>query len=161
MSDVNTRRKFLGMELPKITEFLNEFSYSNSSIKPSIEVGPECRWVKIKKFPLPDTFHPDYEDIAMVTAEYPDFPPGGIHVVTGSPNVHAIENLLGGHVYEDAGKWGGDIGDHVEDLPGWTWICFHYKDWTWNFNPGSIMAGDCLYKFIISVQANLSGAFHG
>jgi hypothetical protein len=50
---------------------------------------------------------------------------------------------------------------YVEELAkqGWDWICYHYKDWSWQspVDPNNLLAGDCLYKYCENVFAALSG----
>jgi hypothetical protein len=163
MSDLKTRMNFLKVEVPMIAHFLSEFEFSVPTIKPSLNIEDNWEYIMIKNFPLSDEFRPDHENITIVTIDYPDFGPGGIHVPNNSPNLSHIKSVLGGHVFENEriSQLGGEYGKHVEEIPGWTWVCYHYDGWKWNFNPNNIMCGDNLFKFIVALYANLSGEFYG
>jgi len=158
-SDFNTRKKYLDMELPHINNFLTRFRFNDSSIKTVIEWDDtNYNWIRIDNFPLPDDYNPDYEKISIVTADYPNFGPVGIYVPDTSRNKARIIEKMGGHLFsrEDYNRF-----SHIPlfDLPGWTWVCYHYKDFRWNFNRNNVMQGDNLTKFIKAVHANLSGNY--
>ena len=159
-SDVNTRKKFLSMEIENITSFLNEFSYSKKTIKPSISFGKEWEYIRIDNFPLSDAYSPDYEDIGIVILDYPDLAPVGIHIYNNSPNLQHIKYMIKGGLFDDYSALPLAYQDHVFEMPGWTWICFRYQNFNWNFNPNNIMLGDNLYKYIVALYAALSSEFH-
>ena len=160
MSNIKKRAEFLQKELPNITAFLNEFEYSKSSIKPKIVVGGNWEYLRIDNFPLPDKYSPDYEDIGIVTLDYPDFGPAGIHLYNSSPNLSRIRTDIG-HVIPDPSTLPDqNYQTYVDAMPGWTWICFHYSGWRWNFNPNNMMLGDTIHKYIISLYSLLDGKFY-
>jgi SpoVK/Ycf46/Vps4 family AAA+-type ATPase len=150
MSDLNVRRSFLKMELPNITKFLSEFSYSDPSIKPSIELDRDFKCVTIRNFPLPDSFRPDYEDIRIHINDYPNQAPIGVSVHNDSPNLVPIFLALGGQVLEERMGMHGD----------WRFIGLKYNGGQWDFNMGNIMAADNLYNFIESFSDALSSSIN-
>jgi len=158
-SDPSTRKKYLNMEIPHINNWLLGFRFKDPNIRPEIVIEDNYNWVAIKKFPLPNDYNRDYEDIIIVTASYPDFGPVGIHISDSSPNKTKIMSKMGGgHVYnrETYTNY-----EKPYDLgPGYTWVCFHYDGWDkWNFNKYDFMQGDNLTKYIKNVFANMSGNY--
>src|SRR5919108_5910033 len=93
-----------------------------------------------------------YTDLLFVICGYPELPPAGVHVPAKSPNRQQIRDHLDGHVLANSTI----VLDHtpagyrkyVEELAkqDWEWICFHFKDWSWQLspNPNTLLAGDCL-----------------
>ena len=157
-SDPATRMKYLNLEIPYINNWLLGFRFQDPSMRSEIVIEDNYNWVAIKKFPLPNNYYPDYEDIVIVTASYPDFGPVGIHISDSSPNKAKINNTMGGHVFNResyaAFEKPYDLG------PGYTWICFHYADWDkWYFNRDNFMQGDNLHKYIKNLFANMSGNY--
>lgn len=106
------KKDLLIKDLGYVREFLNDFAQEPER---GIVLDNNLNWVILKNFPLPDAFHngyrkvkfkPDYEDILLVTTQYPDCGPWGIHIKKGSKNANSIaEALGGGHVY--SGVMGG------------------------------------------------------
>jgi hypothetical protein len=157
--DFNTRKKYIDMELPHICDFLDKFQFSTAGIESVISIDSDYVKMGIKNFPLPDEYRPDYEDIAIIIAEYPNSPPTGIYVKDISLNISKIKEKMNySHVYDRA-KY--ENYSFVYDVPGWTWICFHYENHSWKFNFSDFRSGDNLTKFIKGVYANLSGNFGG
>jgi len=154
-SDINTRKEYIHLELPHISDFLDKFQFNEEGIESIIRIDKDYTKMGIKNFPLPDDYDPDYEDIAIIIAEYPNLPPTGIYVKDISPNLSKMEKNMGGH-HESYKNF-----SFVYDVPGWTWICFHYENHEWNFNLNDFRSGDNLTKFIKAVYANLSGNFQG
>lgn len=168
--DFGIKESFLKKDLILIKKyFLNEFSGVKSR---GIRVGGDkgIDWVLFKKFPLPDTFtdkkgkvykyKPDYEDILFVLSEYPKIPPFGVHIRSKSPNKNLIKKALG-HTFNSipySGERYEKISDDLSEK-GWSWICFHYANDTWNFNTNNIRKGDNLFTYIESLFAFLSGGF--
>jgi hypothetical protein len=121
----------------------------------------------IRAFPLPDDYSIDQIDLLFVICGYPDLPPAGVHIPSTTPNKEQIREHLGGHVMATSSY----VLDHtperyrkyVEELnkQGWDWICFHFKDWSWNLKPYNLLAGDCLFKYVENVFAALSGGHRG
>lgn len=148
--------------------FMEEFSDLNTR---EIVLDDELNWVKFINFPMPDYFinangikkcyTPDFEDIVIVINEYPENGPFGIHIKKGSPNKARIQEVLGGHIYNEV--LGNSIhAEKVSELKekGWDWVCFHYvKGRKWNFNRNDLRKGDCLATYIENLFAALSGAY--
>jgi hypothetical protein len=119
----------------------------------------------IRAFPLPDDYSIDQIDLLFVICGYPDLPPAGVHIPSTTPNKEQIREHLGGHVMATSSY----VLDHtperyrkyVEELnkQGWDWICFHFKDWSWNLKPYNLLSGDCLFKYVENVFAALSGGY--
>ena len=169
--DLGVKESLLKKDLILIKKyFLNEFSGVKSR---GIRVGGGDKgidWVLFKKFPLPDNFtdkkgtvyeyKPDYEDILFVLSEYPKIPPFGVHIRSDSPNKRLIKKALG-HTFNGIPYSGERYEKISNDLSekGWSWICFHYANDTWNFNTSDIKKGDNLFSYIESLFAFLSGGF--
>lgn len=161
-TDAVTREHFLKKEMPMITHFLSSFRFKDDRIKPSISVGPDWKFIIIKNFPLSDEYNIDHEDILIVLIDYPDIGPAGVHIREKSTNSRMIRDKIG-HVYsyDLPGRLSSEHARYVEELPGWNWICFHYEDWHWNFNPRNVLGGDNLDKYIQALYVHLCGAFKG
>jgi hypothetical protein len=112
----------------------------------------------IRAFPLPDDYNPDHIDLLLVISGYPEVPPAGIHIPSQSPLRQQIDKHLGGHVHGRGSLPESDLG-YVEGLTnyGRDWLCYSYHNRSWKLNPNTLLAGDCLYKFIENVFAALSG----
>jgi len=162
---MSQKRDLLIEDLGYVREFLNDFSQEP---KREIVLDKNLDWVILKNFPLPDSFQngfrkvqfaPDYEDILLVTTQYPNCGPWGIHIKKDSPNDVAIAQALGGgHVY--GGVMGGRTSDYASVVDkDWKWVCFHTDNQSWNFNYNNLRAGDCLWKYIITLFAGFQGKF--
>jgi len=162
LSDFRIRKKFLDMELPRVCDFLAGFRFKDARIRPEIELDDNYNWIIIHNFPLSDDYSPDYEDIIIITAEYPDNGPIGIHIRNNSKNKSKmIEKMGGGHALEREQyyQFTSPGYENIFDVPDSTWICFYYENFQWNFFPNDVMRGDNLTKYIKALQANLSGNF--
>jgi hypothetical protein len=146
--------------------FLSEFP---SLHKPQAVVGDNDNWVQFVNFPLPEFamihgqrkyYKTEYDDIIVVTSDYPQFPPRGVHFNENSPNLPIFRQVLGGHVFDDIVCSSSEYKENIRQLEnmGWMWMCFHHENYSWNFNARDIKAGDNLYKYIEMLFARLSGA---
>jgi hypothetical protein len=153
------RDRLLDQEVELIALFLWQFDGRERSLE------LDDNTLLIRAFPLPDDYSPDHIDLLFVICGYPEVPPAGVHIPAKSPNRQQIRDHLGGHVQANStlvlDNTPASYRKYVEELAkqGWDWICYHYKDWSWQhpMNPNNLLAGDCLYKFIENVFAALSG----
>ncbi len=158
-TDVRTRSYYLQREIPLIAGFLKDFRFADPGIRPSIEVGNDrWQWLRLVNFPLSDDYRPDHENIVIVVFDYPEFGPAGIHVARNSSNKARMQQVMRGHMFNYA-QLPPQYLQYVEEVPNHDWICFHYANWRWNFNPRNIMAGDNLVKYIEALYANLTGGY--
>ncbi|MGH8651189.1 MAG: hypothetical protein ACREUI_00435 [Burkholderiales bacterium] len=151
------RERLLNREFDLIARFLSTFT----GRKRSLEL--DDTYLLIRAFPLPDSYATDYVDLLFVISGYYDLPPGGLHIPSKTPNREQIVKHLGGHVQVNSSH----VLNHtpasyrktVDQLAqlGWDWICLHHKNWSWKFNPESLLSGDCLFKFVENVFIALSG----
>lgn len=148
------RVQFLEYDLTLLAQkVLSRYEFDDGT-KPSLQFDDnEGKWVFIENFPLPESFEPnDRINVLIVTVDYPDRPPGGIHLPATSSyrtQVSRIRQALGGHImsHDDLPP---SYRQYVEELDDskWTWVCYHYKNWSWDYNFNNITEGDCLYKYV-------------
>lgn len=160
------RDRLLNKKFDLISGFLGKFD----GIPRSVQL--DHNYILINGFPLNDDYLPDdHVNILIVTVGYPDIPPAGIHFPSIARSRDKIAQHLGGHVLSRLGNF---LPAHIPESyrnkitkfsnaladNGWVWICFHYQDWRWKFNPVNIMSGDCLYKYCCeNLFAALSGGY--
>ncbi|MGH8653937.1 MAG: hypothetical protein ACREYE_17990 [Gammaproteobacteria bacterium] len=151
------RDRLLDKEFELITRFLSEFPGKPRALE------MDDNYLLIGAFPLPDSYATDHVDLLFVISGYYLVPPAGVHIPRDTPNRQQIADHLGGHLMPGTSS---HLLDHiptssrksVEELADhFDWVCFHYQDWTWKFNPLNLLSGDCLYKFIENVFAALAG----
>lgn len=146
--------------------FLSEFP---NLPEPQAVIGDNDNWVHFVNFPLPEYaivhgqkkyFKTEYDDIIVVTSDYPQFPPRGVHFNENSPNLPIIKQALGNHVFDGIVGTSNEYKENIRQLEnmGWMWMCFHHANYSWNFNTKNIKDGDNLYKYIEMLFARLSGA---
>lgn len=146
--------------------FLSEFPYVKNS---RAVIGDNEDWIELINFPLPAfttvngrriDFRTEVDNIVIITSDYPDFPPRGVHFHKNSPNLEIFQQALNSHVFDGILGVSHKHKDEIKQLEdqGWMWMCFHYDDYRWNFNSRNIKSGDCLYKYIEMLFARLSGA---
>jgi|GEM_PF-1436240 len=132
-------------------------------------IGDNDDWIKLVNFPLPEFamidgerhyYQTETDNIVIITADYPDFPPKGVHFHEKSPNINMFEKVLNSHIYNGVRGVSGEYKRDISQLEnmGWRWMCFHHEDYRWNFNRSDIKAGDGLYKYIEMLFARLAGA---
>jgi hypothetical protein len=103
--------------------------------------------------------------LLLVIRGYPEIPPAGVHIPLNSPNRQQIRDRLEGHVQANStivlNHTPESYRKYVEDLAkqGWDWVCFHFKDWSWQISPNNLLAGDCLYKYVEATFAALSSGY--
>jgi hypothetical protein len=108
-----------------------------------VSAHPRGEYVKVLNFPLPDGYRPDAIDLLLVTTQYPGNPPFGLHVLQRNN-----ERLLGqlqetfGHVFPDGFS-------AAEEIPGYTWICYHYEKNHWRYNAHNPSKGDNITKMLV------------
>ena len=156
------RDRLLDQELVLI---VTRFLYKFDDRERSVELDDNS--LLIRSFPLPADYSPNYVDLLFVIRGYPEIPPAGVHIPLHCPNRQQIRDHLDGHVLANStivlNHTPESYRKYVEGLAKleWEWICFHYKDWTWQHpvNPATIMQGDCLYKYVEATFAALSDGY--
>ncbi len=108
-----------------------------------VSAHPRGEYVKVLNFPLPDGYQPDAIDLLLVTTQYPGIPPYGMHVLQRN-NERLLEQLQNTfeHVFLDGFP-------SAEEIPGYTWICYHYQDNQWRFNANNPAKGDNITKMLV------------
>lgn len=146
--------------------FLSEFPTLHNS---QALIGDNDDWIKLINFPLPEFamihgekryYKIETDNIVIVTADYPDFPPKGVHFHENSPNIEIFDAVLNTHIFSGVTGVSDGYKRDISQLEnrGWRWMCFHHEDFKWNFNLHDIKAGDGLYKYIEMLFARLAGA---
>jgi hypothetical protein len=156
------RDRLLDQELVLI---VTRFLYKFDDRERSVEIDDNS--LIIRAFPLPADYSPNYIDLLFVIRGYPEVPPAGVHIPLNCPNRQRIRDRLEGHVQADStyvlSHTPESYRKYVEELAkqGWEWICFHFKDWSWQIspNPNTLLAGDCLYKYVEATFAALSSGY--
>ncbi len=150
-----SKARFLEQEIYLIDGFYETFGSSHVTREFLLGGEHQGEWIQLINFPLPDYcllptgekvyFNPDYENITVVIADYPNYGPNGIHIMENSANFQKIQYALG-HIYDKALYDRKFSTQHLVNT-GWKWLCFRYDEHVhkkWNFNPHDITQGDCL-----------------
>jgi hypothetical protein len=154
------RDRLLDQELVLI---VTRFLYKFDDRERSVEMDDNS--LIIRSFPLPKDYSPNYIDLLLVIRGYPEIPPAGVHIPGNCPNRQQIRDRLEGHVQANStiviNHTPESYRKYVEDLAkqGWDWVCFHFKDWSWQISPNNLLAGDCLYKYVEATFAALSSGY--
>lgn len=116
-----------------------------------VELDDGLEYVMFHNFPLPSSFGYRAIPVLIVTSNYPDLPPPGLHIPGAFPATNEISRKFG-HVLTSP-----VYRDKVEELQnaGWHWVCWHYQDWRWQYSPRQIHDGDNLFKFLLTFYENL------
>lgn len=147
------RDRLLDQEFELIsTQFLGHFD----GIPRSLELDDDS--MVIRSFPLPDDYSPDHIDLLFVITRYYEVPPAGVHIPSDCSQINQISKHLGGHVHASIPSSDVSVVNKYSNY-GRHYICFQYKDLSWQLNPHRLLAGDCLYKFIENLFVALSGGF--
>lgn len=137
------RMALLAWDMAQLQEALDKgFDPMPNGLPRRVAAHPRGEFVKVLNFPLPDGYRPDAIDLLLVTTQYPGRPPFGIHVLRRN-NERLLDQLQKqfGHVFLD----GYGV---AEEIPGYTWICYHHKGARWHFNANSPAKGDNLTKML-------------
>ena len=139
--------RLLQADTKKVQFFLDQFSASRNG-KRSVQIVEDGELVILKNFPLPNKYLPHDEiDLVLVTSNYPQKPPQGMHVLQSRENGKLLSQLQEkfGHTYDRAAV------SEAEEIEGYSWLCVHYKNFKWEFD---LDWGDNLYK-LLTVFSNL------
>jgi hypothetical protein len=155
------RDRLLDQELVLI---VTRFLYKFDDRERSVEMDDNS--LIIRSFPLPKDYSPNYIDLLFVIRGYPEIPPAGVHIPGNCPNRQQIRDRLEGHVQANStivlNHTPERYRKYVEELArqGWEeWICFHFKNFSWELSPNNLLGGDCLYKYVEATFAALSSGY--
>ena len=146
---MNTTEKLrlLQADMKNVQFFLDQFEPAK---RRSVHILEGGELVIIKNYPLPDKYHPDEIDLVLVTSNYPQSPPQGMHVMQSAENRALLSQLNAkfGHTYNNAAV------SEAEDIAGYSWLCLHYSGYKWQFD---LDYGDNIYKLLVTFFALLEG----
>ncbi len=132
----------LSWDLASIRAYLDGFDRPANGEAREVETNATGELVIIRNMPLPDGLHPDYIDLLMMAPDYPIRPPIGIYLLERDngaliQQLRRIFNVMN-TAFHDA-----------QTVEGYVWICVHYQNNAWRYNPNHPATGDNLTKFII------------
>lgn len=128
----------------------------DDGIESSVEIDPvNSEYIWIKNFPLPKRrifgSHP-YINMAVDIIGYPHHPPAGVHLPREDQNTPKVRDALGGHILDyDAVPYK----EVAEFDQRWVWVCYHYDDWSWDFNPRDLSDGDSIASYLMSLHVEI------
>ena len=142
------KRALLSWELHNIQAFLNDFEVTKG-IKRSVRLSPSSEVLLVCNFPLPDNYTPDYINILLDVSAYNAVPPIGLYILNHK-NEHTIEQLKNRvNAFRDTAL------HSATSVPGYTWLCWSYKDNKWRYREDAPSKGDNICKYINSFYAIL------
>ncbi|MBE4575342.1 hypothetical protein BOO36_16160 [Vibrio navarrensis] len=150
MVQVSSRKQsLLHNEVARIQHFLDGFESTTNGNR-TARLGKSGEFIVIKNFPLPDGFSPDFIDMLVITDSFPAIPPIGIYVLNNENTalIHQLSrkfNAFRDVAYHDA-----------PSIPGYTWVCYHYKNNMWRYRAENPNRGDNIAKFLSGFFAELS-----
>ena len=110
----------LRWEVANINAYLATFGSSPTSRRRAV-LDDSVEFIRVLGFPLPGGYQPPNADMVIIVTDFPASPPYGLYMLNSAKaQVDKIEALFGsGHVE----RWA-----TPEAIPGYTWICYHYRD---------------------------------
>lgn len=131
------------------------------------ELANTAAYIVIRNFPMPPKsgtrsskpYPQSVEPLIVITEKYPDLPPHGVWVQEDSPNFKRLKKTFKDHHFSHA------IGDPsrlvLDQLTKFRfrWICYHFREYRWQFNPKNLADGDSLFSFLASFHAAAGGAW--
>lgn len=142
------RDQLLLQEIDDLNDFLMEFTpcTSGDRLATTMDDDPNNFVLVLQNFPLPNKYEPvDYTTMLLDISQYPQSPPNGLWLLPRTnPETVAYLQSYFSHTFENPGV----SGEPVKKWKGYTWICFHYRDRTWDFNPQDFRSGDNLSKYV-------------
>lgn len=146
-SSSSVAMRYLEKEFLQMADFFNSRGVKNPNL--DLDLDEPGEWNITVDFPIPLKIKkPDgsyfYRDKSRPTERflflingYPNLPPVGFHVTKDAPDdiSEALKVVFDSHIFTRVAISG--VSDNARDLlkQKWEWICFHYKDNSWKFNP--------------------------
>lgn len=143
----------LALEVYLIESDINQFT-NPQNLQRVAWAGDSGNYIRVQNFPLPNGFKPDSIDLIVVTSDYPSFPPVGLHIAKTDSNdriIKQIEKAMQGHIYDGAAI------DPAEEISGYHWVCYHFRNHQWQFAINNPTQGDNISKFLKNFFALLEG----
>ena len=110
-------------------------------------LGRTGEYIVIHALPLPDGYEPDEIDALLLVDNFPSLPPIGLYVLNAC-NEEIVRQLR-----RQFNAFQNQAFHAAPSIRGYTWICYHYADNRWHYNPANPARGDNLAKFLASFFA--------
>lgn len=140
------KRDLLDIEVSQINRYLQCF---DSNKTPWASLSPTGEAILIHNYPLPDGYHPDYLNMAIVVDQYPMESTKGIYLLADTTNRSLLNQLKDKfNVFRDKGFHG------APSISGYDWICIGYLN-GWRYNVDQPCKGDNVLKILIRFKGIL------
>ena len=145
----NRTRAQLSWEVQNINNYLEQFYEPDNGDRRLATLGGTGEYIIVRNLPFPDWLRPDYADVLLIVDSFPARPPIGLHVLNND-NEELLRHLKGrANAFRDGAFHG------AQAIPGYTWICYHYRNNSWRYRGDVPSRGDNIQKFLESFYAEL------